>query len=534
MGERRADSTGRSSQRRAASVGQRSFVRHRQQSRRRRVAGARRLTLAGARRPIAKLVGSVPTAAWVCVVAAILNAACWSLITPPFAVSDESSHFAYVKQLAEAHALPHSHGLEFSREEERALIDLHEFPAGILPPTGAISSVAEQHRLEHDLAEAAEQPREGSDAAGVATSQPPLYYLLETIPYTIGSSGSLLTRLELMRLLSALYAGVTALFAFFFVREALPARRLGWVAGGLSVAFAPLLGFMSGAVNPDALLFAVSAGLFWSLARAFRLGLTYRRASLIGVIAAIGLLTKLNFVGLLPGALLGLAVLAWGVRRSSRSDAYRMFGLGAGLAISPAVAYMIANAAAGTPLIGEVSTVATSLAKHSVSGGVSYIWQMFLPRLPGMKPYFAGLFTTREIWFDGLVGEFGWVETAFPGWVYDVAGLVAVLVFFACARVLWLLRSTVRRRVLELAVYTVISVGLLILVGGVSSRAPATEQYTEARYLLPLIVLFAAAIGLAIRACGRRWEAILGTLIVLAMIADNVFSQLLVIGRFYA
>ena len=91
-----------------------------------------------------------------------------------------------------------------------------------------------------------------------------------------------------------------------------------------------------------------------------------------------------------------------------------------------------------------------------------------------------------------------------------------------------------RRRVLELAVYTVISVGLLILVGGVSSRAPATEQYTEARYLLPLIVLFAAAIGLAIRACGRRWEAILGTLIVLAMIADNVFSQLLVIGRFYA
>jgi hypothetical protein len=40
----------------------------------------------------------------------------------------------------------------------------------------------------------------------------------------------------------------------------------------LSVAFAPLLGFMSGAVNPDALLFAVSAGLFWSLARAFRLG----------------------------------------------------------------------------------------------------------------------------------------------------------------------------------------------------------------------------------------------------------------------
>ncbi len=43
-----------------------------------------------------------------------------------------------------------------------------------------------------------------------------------------------------------------------------------WLAGGLSIAFAPLLGFMSGAVNPDSLLFAVSAALFWSIARAFR------------------------------------------------------------------------------------------------------------------------------------------------------------------------------------------------------------------------------------------------------------------------
>ena len=100
----------------------------------------------------------------------------------------------------------------------------------------------------------------------VAANQPPLYYALQTIPYWLGSGGTLLDRLELMRLLSALMAGLTALFAYLFVCEALPGVSWAWTVGGLGVALAPLLGFMSGAVNPDAMLAAVSAGIFFLLA----------------------------------------------------------------------------------------------------------------------------------------------------------------------------------------------------------------------------------------------------------------------------
>ncbi len=122
------------------------------------------------------------------------------------------------------------------------------------PENHAISSRPQQRHLQ-------QRPRPAPGAPPgrgrwVAHSEPPLYYALQTIPYALGSSGTLLDRLELMRLLRALMAGFTALFAFLFVREALPGVAWAWTVGGLGVALAPLLGFMSGAVNPDAMLFA--------------------------------------------------------------------------------------------------------------------------------------------------------------------------------------------------------------------------------------------------------------------------------------
>jgi 4-amino-4-deoxy-L-arabinose transferase-like glycosyltransferase len=398
-----------------------------------------------------------------------------------------------------------------------------------LPPTGTVSSLAQQRRLERVLSLAAELPREGSTSAGTATREMPLYYLLQTVPYAIGSGATLLTRLALMRLLSALFAGITAMFAFLFVRETLPATRTAWVTGGLSIAFAPLLGFMSGAVNPDSLLVAISTALFWSLARAFRRGLTYRRAIMIGAITVAGLITKVQFIGLLPGVILGLGILAWRLGRSSRSYAYRAFGLGAGIALIPIVPLAIIY------LTRHTNILLGSGAPHrsSVSDAISYIWQFFLPRLPGMTPYFPGVFTTRQVWFDGFVGRYGWGETPFPEWAYRLAEIFGVVVLVACGRMLFVLRKTVRERLSELGVYAVISAGLLIVIGGASYLSPETEAFTEARFLLPLLALLAAGLGLAIRAAGRRREAVLGAIVVLAMIADNLFSQLLVVARYY-
>jgi hypothetical protein len=520
----------------SAAVGSRSFNRRRSSRPPQAPAAAGTSAFERLRRDLnpMKLARRAPLAGCVCALVAVLNAFAWAGITPPFQVPDESSHFAYVKQLADNHARPTSHAFSFSSEEFSALENLNEGNDGILPPTGSISSQAQQRKLEHALAVAGELPPEGSVAAGVATSEPPLYYLLETIPYKVGSSGNLLTRLELMRLFSALFAGITAMFAFLFVRETLPATPRAWIAGGLSVALAPLLGFMSGSVNPDSLLFAVSAVVFWALARAFRRGLTYRRAAAIGAVTAIGLLTKLNFAGLFPGIIIGLCVLAWRLGRTSRSTAYRALALGAGIAASPVLLVVIVNATTNRPTLGLLSTAASTATSHGpITHALSAIWQAFLPRLPGMKSYDGGVFTARQIWFNGFVGRYGWSDTSSPEWVYTVAGIFGIAVLVALVRTLVVVRKTVRERLAELAVYAVMSLGLLTLIGAASYISLENEGFTETRYLLPLLALFAAAVGLAIRAAGRRWEAVLAAVIVMAMLADNIFGQLLVLGRYY-
>ena len=319
-----------------------------------------------------------------------------------------------------------------------------------------------------------------------------------------------------------------------FVREALPRERWAWTVGGLAVALTPLLGFMSGAVNPDSLLFAVSAAIFYCLARAFRRGLTVRDAAALGALVAIGLLTKLNFVGLVPGVILGLLVLCRRAARVSGRSAYRLLALALSIGFAPVALYALVNALSNHPVLGFVSGVLNSL-HGSVFGEIDYIWQLYLPRLPGTASDFPGLSTTRQLWFDGYVGLYGWLDTTFPSWVYNLALVPAGLIALLCARALVACRAQLRARAVELAVYASIGVGLMVLVGAASYRSfpSADAEFAQTRYLLPLLALLGVVVALAARGAGRRWGPAVGALIVLLFLGHDVFSQLLEATRFY-
>jgi Predicted membrane protein (DUF2142) len=472
----------------------------------------------------------IPHAAWLCAAVACLNAVCWSLVSPPFQVPDEPSHFAYVQELAEAGHLPVGTSDSFSPEEEAALAGLHHYPVQFKPGAHTIASRAQQRQLQHDLS--LPLSGTGNGNAGTAAAEPPLFYALETIPYELASSGSLLDRLELMRLLSALFAGLTALFAYLFVREALPGTPWAWTVGGLGAALAPLLGFMSGAVNPDSMLFAVSAVLYYLLARAFRRGLTPSLGAAIGLTAATGLLTKLNFLGLLPGALLGLALLARRAPRGSRTAAYAGLATAVTLAVVPQALYALVKSAAVHSTLGAASSGVTHAAHSPGLAEISYIWQLYLPRIPGMTNYFPGVFTTRQLWFNGLVGLYGWIDTVFPSWVDDVALLPAALLVALLLRELLSRRVAVRARASELLVYATIGAGVLALVGA-ASYTSGTYPFWEPRYLLPMLPLLAAVLALAARGAGRRWGPAAGVTLIALVLAHDLFSQLQVISRYY-
>ncbi len=521
-----------------APAGTRSRTRARKLERE-RAARRQAVRTATRRRPLADpraLLRRVPAAAWMCALIALLNATAWSVITPPFQGKDEVDHFAYVAHLAETGTLPDSgdEGSSYSPEESLVMQALHYYEVRFTPATPAISTAAEQREV--TAAVHAGASTAGSGGAGIATPEPPLYYALQVIPYALGGS-DILAQLQLMRLFSALLGALTVLLIFLFLREALPGVPWAATVGAVCAALQPLFGFMSGSVNPDTMLYTVATALFLCLARAFRRGLTRRLALALGLLTAAGFLTKLNFAGLALGVFAGMAVLSV---REARSRGWerglRLFAIAAGVGLMPVLLYALGNALSGHSTFGEASGVIDVLASAPLFKELSYVWEMYLPRLPGMTRYFDGMAPWKDVWFDRSVGQYGWMDTVFPGWVNNLALIPAGAVALLCGRELVVHRAALRARTAELGVYALIAVGVLILIGLSSYHSDVIQHelaFGETRYLLPLLALLAAVIVLAVRGAGRRLAPVVGAAIVVLFLGHDIFSQLQVIARYY-
>jgi hypothetical protein len=478
----------------------------------------------------------IPALAWTVAAVAVLNATAWSLITPAFQVPDEQTHFAYAQQLAERGRPPLAR-----REDEQLAPELAAAMAstrfGSLEARSyeaAVWSPSQQRRLDRDLHGAL--ARHGNDAAGPAAPEPPLYYALEAVPYKLASGATLLDRLALMRLLSATMAGATALFVLLFLRECLPGRPWAWTVGALGAALNPTLGFVSGGVNPDALLVAICAALFYTLAVAFRRGLTTRLAAWIGAILAAGIVGKINFYGLVPGALLALALAARASAGGLNLRAARLVGIAIGVAVAPYLLLTALDTLAWDRTLILARTPAELPEDHGDFGGqLSYLWQVFLPRLPGQSTVFPEFYPGYQLWLKGFVGKFGWTVVQFAEWVYRLAVLLLGAVLLLALRPAVRQRAALRSRLAELLGYAAMAGGLLLLIGLVALRgfAPGISGAVQGRYLLPLLALFAAVLVLAVRGAGERWGRAVGVALVLACVGWSLFGQLLTIAWFY-
>jgi hypothetical protein len=287
-------------------------------------------------------------------------------------------------------------------------------------------------------------------------------------------------------------------------------------------------------VNNDGGLFLASAALLWMLARVLRRGLTPRRAVAVGLLLTAGALVKTQMLAFAPAAALALLIAA------RRARAARAAG-GAGSALLAAVAagavpllvYGLLGATAWQrPLIDRVSAATTAIPPGSrFSGGaweeLSYVWEEFLPRLPGMPDLLPATRPWR-LWFKGLVGNFGWLDYGFPAWAYFLALAIVVAVVVTAAAGLWRARGALPA--VELLVYALAALGLVVAVGVVSYRAVASsgQPFEQARYLLPLLPLFALVPAFAAR---RRPG--LATALVIAAAGFSVFAQLLTLARYY-
>jgi Predicted membrane protein (DUF2142) len=475
--------------------------------------------------------GSMPRVGLAIAAVAVLNAAAWSLITPLFQVPDEVAHVAYVQSLGESGRPPsRPPALAISPEQAALMADSGFGKVAGVTYRAAAWSRQQEAQLASDLVRP--RSRRQTVAAGEAEPEPPLYYALEAIPYRVAHGAPLLDRIMLMRLVSALLAGATALLSFLFVRECLPAKPWAWTVGGLGVALSPMLGFIAGGVNPDGLLLALAAGLFLCLARAWRRGTTMRLALGIGALMAAGMLTKVNFYGLVPGTLLGLMLAA---RRTTLAWDRRLVQTVGGAALL-ASGLFVAGTAFESLVWHRSLLAARPVAPESHVGlwsHIGYIWQVFLPRLP-FQPQTALTDPGYEQLFQSFVGAFGQMVVWFPGWIYEAAAVGLGSLALLAVRVLHADPRELRWRRGELLGYVAMATVLMLLIGLSADLRRNLVGIVQGRYLLPLLPLFGGLLALGARGAGERWGRSVGVVIVSGAVAWSLFGQLVTIAWFYS
>ncbi len=489
---------------------------------------------------------SVPTAGWLCALVALLLGVVWSLIIPLFQVPDEEAHVGYAQYLAETGRPPSGTNDETGLSaEERALMRATYWRVVIFHPDSRPPvTKAEHRRLEIAIDRDADRESEGGYTR--ASANPPLYYAAASAAYRTSPSTDLHDRIHFMRLLSALLGAVTVLFIFLFLRELFPGTPWAAPVGALAVAFQPMFGFISGGVNSDNLLYTAAASIFLGFAVCFRRGLTVPRGLWIGGSGAVAVLAKIPALGLLPGIALGLVLLIGAASPADRRVAIRAALAAGGTILVALLGYLLLNSAvwdrglylgetAGKDVPGSpVSLPSTGDQQPTLSGYLSYTWQFYLPRLPSMGDWFE-INPLREVWFNGFVGQFGWLDYGFSRWVYDLAlviygGLLALL-----ARELIRLRPRLRSRSRELATYGALALGLLLFVhaGSYVGQLDNPGGFEQARYLFPLLALYGAIVALAARGAGRRYGPAVGYFLVSLAIAHTAVAMLLTLTRYY-
>jgi 4-amino-4-deoxy-L-arabinose transferase-like glycosyltransferase len=481
-----------------------------------------------------------------------LAAASWTLIVPVFDAPDEVEHMAYGQAIAESGRAPDtgpSHRRPYSSEMqvayEGARISGYYGQRLGRPPWRA------RDERRWAVRQARERPRPDDGGGWITTADyTPLYYASLAPAYLAADGGSIWSRLTAMRLMTALFGGLTAACVVLLVGELFPRPRWPAVAAGLFVAFQPMFAFISGAVNNDAAVSAAGALALLLVVRALRRGLTVRLAAAIGATLVVLPLLKGSGLFLLPALAVGLAGATLRTRRRGGAVGRPLAALGAALAITAAatIAFSAAfdhsanptrpgwYAATGNtyPTIPGAAVKPSGALHHPVRFA-EYVWQVFLPPAPGMadlRPA-GGRFPAFHGYVERGWAAFGFVATRFPTWVYAVI-TVAMLMLGALAVAAWSAnRAAVARRGWELTMLVLVVLGVFFgtELANFTPGAPVVPEF--GRYLFPAAAAIAALAAAATFGAGRRRAPALAAGLVTALLVLFWASEFLTMSALY-
>ncbi|HTA35485.1 MAG TPA: phospholipid carrier-dependent glycosyltransferase [Solirubrobacteraceae bacterium] len=484
-------------------------------------------------------------ALWLFAIAA-LNASCWALITPVFQGPDEVDHFAYVQSLVERGEKPindpQSAQLRWSSAEYLALEGTDFLTDHQVGDTRA-PWLAEQQRAYETLFHRLHPHR--NDGGGYTTSAThgPPYYLALAPAYLATAHASIFSQLTLMRISSALLGALVVLFTFLLARELAPRRPWLAVLAALLVAYEPMFGFISGIVNNDVGVNAAAAALELLLIRLLRRGITIPWGALTGAVLILLPSVKGTGLSLYPVAALVFLAALWRHHRRNDLLGWAALALAALLVgelathvLTPAFAAGTATPGGGAPSAIGTNANAASEALHHLPDFLSYLWQVFLPKLPFMTAHFpTSTYPGFVIFIERGWAAFGWYDVLFPSWVYSLILAASLLVLALAPLAAWREWGWLRRHAPE--ALAVIVMPIAVIVGFVAAyytpgARPAIAEF--GRYAFPAIGPIALLVVGALHAFGRRWMPYAGVALLVAMLALSYSSQLLTLTGFYA
>lgn len=462
------------------------------------------------------------------VTAAVVAAACgaaWALLTPPFQVPDEPAHYAYTQYLAETASLPggEPNRLAYSDEQTSAMAVVG---ANALVGRATNRAPATTEAVEQALRDGKDLPRDNGGGQTGASPQPPLYYGLAAVPYYAASWAAVPLRVLVIRLFSVLMLAATAVLVGLLARELLP--RFSWapLVAGLVVALQPVIGFVSAGATPEGLMDLIAAAFLLASVRAIRRP-SVRAAVIVAVLAGAGVITKITLAALVPPAVLVVGLVAYRLaQRGDRSQAIRAALLGTVALGALPLLYAAWTLAAGRGLFppGAAAGVLPpeAIPPASAREFVSYLWQLYLPRVPGQVDQF-GYLPLEETWVFGWLGRYGWLDYGIDGWVRDLGLYIVCLLGVSAIAGLLRFRASVWAARWELLTFVTAtaSLAVVIAVGGYLYKRNTTLPFEQARYLFPLAGLYGLVAVASVLGPGRRLRApVLWSLVVLLAIHE--------------
>jgi hypothetical protein len=242
---------------------------------------------------------------WLCFVARVFF---YASFVPLWEGYDEFSHFGFVQHLAANHSLPDPRNATVSKEIAESL-RLAPVPWTIREWKPGWTTHDDYWRLPREVRRERERTiRELSpqlalesapDLSQYEAQQPPLAYLVFSLPYAAFRSAPLVVRAWLIRIVGGLIASLIVPAGFLISRRFV---NDDWQAVGVAAVIAStpelMLSIDHGGNEPLAILFG--AGCLYGLRRvaddARKLGSSF----LLGAILGLGLLTKAYFLAVIP------------------------------------------------------------------------------------------------------------------------------------------------------------------------------------------------------------------------------------------